>query len=124
MRTASPSDAPRAYTLNALRSRVVKQELMSSAGIFCLCALALLLVFAMCSALTFPRRKSSQAWFEIFGVLCVTIVLLLGTLRNIPPEAFFPKQNKTPSPEEPLPPAWWERVPPRGIDWPRKRFPA
>jgi hypothetical protein len=43
----------------------------------------------MCSALTFPRRKLSQAVFEIFGVLCVTIVLLFGTLRSIPPEAIF-----------------------------------
>ena len=82
---------------------MVKQELMSSAGVFCLCTLALLLLFTTCSAVSFPRRKSSQAWFEIFGVLCVTIVLLLGTLRSIPPEAFF--RRTPPAKKEELPPA-------------------
>jgi len=96
---------------------------MSSAGVFCLCALAMLFLFATCSAVRFPRRKSSQAWFEIFGVLCVTIVLRLGTLRSIPPEAFFPKQDKTP-PEEDSRPEPSERFQPRPLDaWPKKRIP-
>jgi hypothetical protein len=105
---------------------MVKQDLMSSVGIFCLCALALLLVFATCSALTFPRRKLSQAVFETFGVLCVTLLLVVGTWRSIRPETFFPRRTK-PQPEELLQPLeWWERtLPPRGIDdLPRKRLPA
>src|SRR5215510_6627561 len=69
---------------------------MSSVGVFCLGALVLLIVFATCSALTFRTRKLSQAVFETFGVLCIALVLALGTLKSIPPEAFFPKQEKTP----------------------------
>jgi hypothetical protein len=39
---------------------------------------ALLLLFAMCSAIRFPRRQSSQALFGTLGVLCIALVLLLS----------------------------------------------
>jgi hypothetical protein len=95
---------------------------MSQAGVFCLVALVVLTVFATCSAVSFPRRKLSQACFETFGVLCVTLLLLLGTLKSIPPEAFFPKQHKTPAKEEA--PLWW-RLRPGPFDYSRtKRLPA
>jgi hypothetical protein len=99
---------------------------MSSVGVFCLCALVLLVVFATCSALSFPRRKLSQAVFETFGVLCIALALVLGTLRSIPPEAFFPKQDRTPrsNEEDFRPEPGDESFPkPRPLDaWPKKRI--
>jgi hypothetical protein len=78
----------------------------------------MLLLFATCSAVRFPRRKLSQTLFETFGVLCIALLLVLGVLRSVPPEAFFPKQEKTlpGEDEEELPPPWWELRPPGGID--------
>ena len=58
----------------------------------------------------------SQTLFETFGVICVALVLVLGTWKSIPPEAFFPKQDKTPPAEQTLPPTWWDLRSPRGID--------
>ena len=75
---------------------------MSSAGVLCLCALALLIVFAICSAVWFPRCRVSQRLFETFGVLCIALVLMLGILRSIPPEALFPKRDNTPPAENPI----------------------
>lgn len=98
---------------------------MSQAGVLCLCALVLLVLFATCSAVRFPRRGWSQALFEMLGVLCVAFFLALGAFKSIPPEAFF---RKTPRPQEQEPPpAWWEQFPnPYRINWPppTKPFPA
>jgi hypothetical protein len=44
----------------------------------------LLLLFATCSAVRFPRRKLSQALFETFAVLCVVLVLLIGFRQASP----------------------------------------
>jgi hypothetical protein len=99
---------------------------MHSVGVFCLYALVPLVGFTMCSAISFPRRKSSQGLFETFGVLCIALVLVLGTLRSIPLETFLPREPRQPVEEEVRPLEWWERTLPlrRIHDLPRKRLPA
>jgi hypothetical protein len=70
-------------------------RLMLSGGIFCLCALVVLIVLATCSAIKFPRRPLSQALFESLGVLFVAFVLVLGTITSTPPEEFLRRTHKS-----------------------------
>jgi hypothetical protein len=87
---------------------VVKQELMSSAGVFCLCALVLLVVFATFSARGFPEKWNvSQIVFETFAVLAIALVLSLGILITNRPAESFPAKTMPMPALRPKEKPWW-----------------
>jgi hypothetical protein len=68
---------------------------MFTAGIFCICALVLLIMFSTWSAIKFPSWRLPQALFESVAVLCVALVLVLPALKSVPPAAFVRGTNRS-----------------------------